>query len=302
MNSITASTAQALAGFWNDWHVLIRIVLIILGAVVLRWVLLISVRRLVRTVVSGAKSKVVGALASVTNEVSPLAKLRLVQRTQTMGSVLNNFITWSLLIVAITMVLSELGVAVSALAAGAGLLGAGVGFGAQSLIRDLISGLFVVFEDQYGVGDTVNLGEISGVVEVVGLRATQVRDADGVLWYVRNGEILRVGNLSQGWSRAVIDVALPYSSDFQKAQGILERVAGHLASEPGNPDRVIGLPEVWGVHDLNGDQVVLRVIQQVQAGQSDSYARDLRAKIKLELDAAGLALASSAQTILVQGK
>ena len=301
MNGFTATTGEWLANFWNDWHVLIRVLLILVGAVLARWILLLSVRRLVRTVISGAKGKVVEALTSA-GDASPLAKIRLVQRTQTMGSVLNNFITWSVVILAVTMVLSELGVAVSALAAGAGLLGAGVGFGAQSLIRDLISGLFVVFEDQYGVGDTVNLGEISGVVEVVGLRATQVRDADGVLWYVRNGEILRVGNLSQGWSRVVIDVALPYSSDFKKAQALLERVSGELASEPGNPERVIGLPEVWGIHDLTGDQVVLRVVQQVQAGNSDAYGRDLRAKIKVELDAAGLALASGKQTIVVTGK
>jgi small conductance mechanosensitive channel len=120
----------------------------------------------------------------------------MILRAKTLGSVLSNFITWSIYVIAVTMLLSELGVAVGALIAGAGILGAALGFGAQNIVRDLLSGLFIVFEDQYGIGDSVDLGEASGVVESVGLRITQLRDSKGTLWYVRNGEILRVGNMS----------------------------------------------------------------------------------------------------------
>lgn len=173
---------------WQDWSTLIRISLIVIGAVILRSILLVSVRRVVKGIVSGAKNK--------SDSNGALAQARLVQRARTMGSVLSNLITWTVYTIAITMLLSELGVAVGALIAGAGIVGAALGFGAQNLVRDLLSGLFIVLEDQYGVGDKVDLGEASGVVENVGLRVTQLRDAKGTLWYVRNGEILRVGNSS----------------------------------------------------------------------------------------------------------
>lgn len=172
------------ATVWHDWSTLIRIVLIVIGAIVLRAIALVSVKKVVAGVASKTKTPLVN-------------QARITQRAATMGSVLSNFITWSIFLISASMLLSELGVAVGALIAGAGILGAGLGFGAQNLVRDLVSGLYIVFEDQYGVGDTVDLGEASGVVENVGLRVTQVRDAEGTLWYVRNGEIIRVGNSSQ---------------------------------------------------------------------------------------------------------
>lgn len=190
MNSYE-TLVQWLQTAWHDWSTLIRIALILIGAVVLRSILLVSVKRIVRGIASGAKKN--GNGRSISAALNPE---RLVLRAKTLGSVLSNFITWSIYIIAGTMLLSELGVAVGALIAGAGILGAALGFGAQNIVRDLLSGLFIVFEDQYGIGDKVDLGEASGVVENVGLRITQVRDSKGTLWYVRNGEILRVGNSS----------------------------------------------------------------------------------------------------------
>ena len=190
MNSYE-TLVQWLQTAWHDWSTLIRIALILIGAVVLRSILLVSVKRIVRGIASGAKKN--GNGKPIAAALNPE---RLVRRAKTLGSVLSNFITWSIYIIAGTMLLSELGVAVGALIAGAGILGAALGFGAQNIVRDLLSGLFIVFEDQYGIGDKVDLGEASGVVENVGLRITQVRDTKGTLWYVRNGEILRVGNSS----------------------------------------------------------------------------------------------------------
>lgn len=190
MNSYE-TVLQWLQTAWHDWSTLIRIALIVIGSIVLRAILLVSVKRIVRGISYGAKKNVNGK--SITASINPE---RLVLRAKTLGSVLSNFITWSVYIIAGTMLLSELGVAVGALIAGAGILGAALGFGAQNIVRDLLSGLFIVFEDQYGIGDQVDLGEASGVVESVGLRITQVRDTKGTLWYVRNGEILRVGNSS----------------------------------------------------------------------------------------------------------
>jgi len=276
-----------LIDFWNNYQTLFRILFIILGSLVGRWILLFFVRRVVKTISNTAKN-------------SPLAEARVVQRAETMGSVLRNLITWSITLIAITMLLSELGINVTAFVAAAGLIGAGVGFGAQALIRDLISGLFIVFEDQYGVGDTVNLGEITGVVEAVGLRATQVRDENGVLWYVRNGEIVRVGNLSQGWSTATVDVALAGKTDWLKAKNVLEKAAAKVNAS--NKDSVIGEPKVWAIHALSGDQTVLRVNQQTKATLSDGVARELRAEIKRSLDAAKLQLAASSTVIIENRK
>lgn len=183
--------STALVQFWNDWHTLIRIVLIAVGAVALRAILLISVKRVVKGIVNAPNHKNAKAVDS------ELTAARVVARARTMGSVLSNLITWSIFTLALSAILSELGIAVGALIAGAGVLAAALGFGAQHLVKDMIAGLFIVFEDQYGVGDRVDLGEASGTVENVGLRVTQVRDVTGTLWYVRNGEILRVGNSSQ---------------------------------------------------------------------------------------------------------
>lgn len=173
---------------WRDWSTLIRVALIFLGAVIIRSILLLSVRRVIRGIVGGAESKA--------QKGGALAQARIVQRAKTMGSVLGNLITWVTYTIAVTMILSELGIAVGALIAGAGIIGAALGFGAQNIVKDFLSGLFIVLEDQYGVGDLVDLGEAFGTVEHVGLRVTQLRDENGIVWYVRNGEILRVGNSS----------------------------------------------------------------------------------------------------------
>jgi small conductance mechanosensitive channel len=198
----------------------------------------------------------------------------------------------------ISVVLSEAGVSPGAIFAGAGILGAGLGFGAQSLVRDLISGLFIVFEDQYGVGDSVDLGQASGVVESVGLRVTQVRDLEGTLWFVRNGEIVRVGNQSQGWARVVIDVALEYNSNIEKAQEALTRAAKSLT----NKKSLIVTAEVWGINALSGEQVIVRLVQNTKPEDKDTLARELRKLVKAELDKSKIKLAKGQNSIFVNLK
>ncbi|WP_138315607.1 mechanosensitive ion channel family protein [Rhodoluna limnophila] len=284
---------------WRDWSTLIRLGLIIFAAIVLRIALLLSVKRIVAGIISGAK-KGSGKKAAASSDASPLAKARLVQRAQTMGSVLSNFIRWTIYIVAVTMILSELGVAVGALVAGAGILGAALGFGAQSLVRDLITGLFIVFEDQYGVGDSVDLGQATGVVENVGLRVTQVRDSSGTLWYVRNGEVVRVGNSSQGWSRVVLDVPLEYQTDIAKATAAISNAAAQIALDETLAPALIGTHEVWGIEALNGAQVVIRLAQQVKPEKQDAVARAMRAQIKAALDREQIKLATGNQSVYVE--
>jgi small conductance mechanosensitive channel len=193
-------------------------------------------------------------------------------------------------------ILSELGVAIGALAAGAGILGAALGFGAQTLVRDFISGLFIVVEDQYGVGDFVDLGSATGVVESIGLRVTQVRDLEGTVWYVRNGEILRVGNSSQGWSRVILDLPLAYNADLEKAKTVIEQAAAKLAETLGSKSGLIGKVQVWGVQALEGEAVVFRVVQQVRPSKKDELARMMRLEVKKAIDKAGIKLAKPQDT------
>lgn len=164
---------------------LIRIVVILASAITLRVVLKVLANRVVTKLRTKAEK------GGVTSEQ------RLVSRSATVASISNNFATWAIAITTLVMILSELGVDTGALIAVTTILGAALGFGGQALVKDVISGIFIVFEDQYGVGDTVNLDGVVGVIEAVELRVTRVRDADGTLWYLRNGEILKVGNASQ---------------------------------------------------------------------------------------------------------
>jgi len=280
-----------LTSFYADWGPLIRIVLSILAALVLRAVLQFAIRRVVNSI-----TKSVRRIEGITREDSPLAQARLLQRTETIASVLGNLATWGLTFAVISVMLSEAGVSPGAIVAGAGILGAGLGFGAQSLVRDLISGLFIVFEDQYGVGDSVDLGQAEGVVESVGLRVTQVRDLEGTLWFVRNGEIMRVGNQSQGWARAVIDVAIEYQTDVAVAQEALVRAAKSIDA------KTLGEPEIWGINALSGDQVVLRMVQKTKPEDKDAVARQLRLAVKSEFDKSNIKLVSTANAIYVNVK
>ncbi len=285
--------------FWVTYQTPIHVVLILLIAVIGRALLLVSVRRVVSGVVSGVKSE---AKAIAEDAQSPLVKARVVQRTKTIGSVLSNFITWGIALITLTMVLNELGVQVGALIAGAGILGAAVGFGAQSLVRDLISGLLIVFEDQYGVGDVVDLGEVKGAIEAVGLRVTQVRDVEGTLWYLRNGEIARVGNQSQGFSRVIVDLSFDPSVDIEKAKKAMLTAAGSVTKSKDVGLLLIGSAEVWGIQAISGDSLVIRLVQQVSPKAVDDVAREIRAALVFELKKAKVSLASSSNSFTVNLK
>jgi small-conductance mechanosensitive channel len=274
---------------FGEWGFAVRIGLIVIGLLVIRWILLVFIKRIVTTVTSGVKKRE-GAADTKALDASPLARARTVQRARTIGLVLSNLLTAGLTISAAIAILSELGIAIGALAAGAGILGAALGFGAQSLVKDFLAGLFIVVEDQYGVGDFVDLGSAIGIVESIGLRVTQVRDLEGTVWYVRNGEILRVGNQSQGWSRIILDLPLAYDSDLDKAKKVLEAAAAKLTETPGLKTGLIGKAEVWGIQALAGEGVVFRLVQQVRPSKKDALSRALRLEVKKALDKAGVKL------------
>ena len=218
-------------------------------------------------------------------------RTRRVQRAKTMGDLLKSVITGLLIAIFGTMALSELGVNIAPIIASAGILGLALGFGAQSLVKDFLSGIFMIFEDQYGVGDVVDVGEASGTVEAVSLRVTRLRDLNGTVWYVPNGEILRVGNMSQNWSRAVVDVNVGYHEDLTRVETVLREVAHDLWEDEDFRGIVIEEPEVTGVEMFTADGVTLRVLLKTAPMEQWAVARTLRLRIKARFDHEGIEIA-----------
>jgi small conductance mechanosensitive channel len=205
-----------------------------------------------------------------------------------MGDLFKSVITGVLIAVFGTMILSQLGVNIAPIIASAGILGIALGFGAQSLVKDFLSGVFMIFEDQYGVGDVIDVGEATGTVEAVSLRVTRLRDLDGTVWYVPNGEILRVGNKSQNWSRAVVDIGVGYDEDLSRARRVLADVAHDLWEDEDFRSVIIEEPEVTGVEALNPDAITLRVLVKTAPMEQWGVARELRQRIKARFDHEGI--------------
>jgi small-conductance mechanosensitive channel len=210
----------------------------------------------------------------------PLRSERMEQRAATMAEVVAKAwrgVVWG---VAVLVILDEVGIDLAPLLAGAGIAGIAFGFGAQSLVKDFISGLFILLEDQYGVGDVVALsGDARGTVEDVSLRVTRVRALDGTVWYVPNGDIRQVGNRSMGWSRALVDVPVPVGIDPEAAAVAIREAAQSLAGDSAWEADVTGDAEVWGVEEMTADAVVLRVALRTAPRRQWAVARELRRRV-----------------------
>lgn len=268
-----------------DW--LARILGILVSGVILLWIVHRVIDRVVDRVVTGVK-KSEGVADTQALQASPVEAMRQVQRARTLGTVLNNFSAWAIWIIVAVMVLTELGVAVTPLIASLGILGAALGFGAQSLVKDMLNGLFMVFEDQLGVGDIVNLGTVTGVVERVGIRITELRDPDGTVWYIRNGEILQVGNYSQDWARIILDIPVPYTLDVDEAQEALLAAARQFATSPEWRRKVLEDPEMWGIESISHEALLVRLTVKVRAGEQFVLKRALHRFVKDALDTRGI--------------
>lgn len=286
------------AFFLSPLGTLVSIALIIVGAVIAAWLMHFVIRRIVNQIVSGVK-KNQGAEDTQALNVSPLAAVRLVQRTRTLGTVLGNMVNVTVVIVAIVLIVNEINEnIIGSLALLTAALGAGLGFGAQNIVKDVLNGLFMVMEDQLGVGDVVDLGPATGVVERVGIRITQVRDVNGTLWFVRNGEILRVGNMSQGWARVIIDLAIPYDADVEAVQDRMLDAASSLAQDPKWRSRILERPELWGIESISEEALVIRLVVKTRPPAKDDVARELRSRLKGATDAMGIQLPSLKSVVL----
>jgi small-conductance mechanosensitive channel len=252
---------------------------IVLGGLIARWLLFKLVDRVARRAARGVLPDNLADSTSVA---------RRAQRTAAMSTVLKSVITALVLTIVLTMALSVLGVNIAPIIASAGIVGLAVGFGAQSLVRDVVSGLFILMEDQYGVGDVIDLGEAIGTVEAVTLRVTRLRDINGVVWYVPNGEITRVANQSQNWARAVIDVSVAYHEDLVRVQSVLRDVAHDLWDDEDFRGVIIEEPEVTGVESLAADSVTVRVMLKTAPLEQWRVARALRQRIKARFDHEGI--------------
>jgi small-conductance mechanosensitive channel len=267
----------------------LRIIGIILAAMLIRWLLHRAIRRLAT---STSRANMPALLKPLKERAQQAEEGQFIperrrQRAEAIGSVLSSFVSAVVFTIAALLVMGEFGFNLAPLLASAGIVGIALGFGAQSLVKDLIAGLFMLLEDQYGVGDTVDLGDASGVVETVGLRITTVRDARGVLWYVRNGEIIRVGNKSQGWAMVVIDIPIGFVNSEQ-AITVLRTAAQRVAEDPEHATEFLEPPDVVGVETLTVDGATIRTIAKTTADGQIAVQRELRQALTEALETSGI--------------
>lgn len=234
---------------------------------------------------AGTAGAVVPSGTVATAAVHGAASERRHQRAHALGSILRNAASVTIFAIAVAIGLGDLGVNLAPVLASAGVVGIAVGFGAQNLVRDFLAGIFMLLEDQYGVGDVINIGDATGTVEAVSLRTTRLRDVNGVVWHLRNGSLEKVGNESQGWARAVVDVPVPPSLDIPDTRQVMEQSAGTMWRERRWRKLMLEKPEVWGVQDISDSRVVMRVAAKTLPLRQWEVARELRERVKSALDA-----------------
>jgi small conductance mechanosensitive channel len=257
-----------------------QILFIVLIAIILRAL----AQRLILKVTTRAGER--GELRSGRTVTPGTAAARRNPRAIALGSVLSNAAAVTIFGIATAIILGDMGVNLAPVLASAGVLGIAIGFGAQNLVQDFLAGIFMLLEDQYGVGDVIAVGDISGTVEGVSLRLTRIRDVGGVVWHVRNGTIQQAGNESQGWARAVIDFPVGYSRDIAQAREVMLATATAMWQEPEWHDVILDEPQVWGVQAISADEVLIRLIARTVPLRQWEVARELRERLKNALDEA----------------
>ena len=224
------------------------------------------------------------------------------QRTKTLGAVLRSAASIVIYGMAVMMSLGEFDVNLGPLIAGAGIVGVAVGFGAQSLVKDFLSGVFMLLEDQYGVGDAVDVGDTVGVVEEIQLRTTQVRDINGTLWHIPNGAIRRVANLSQDWGRAVLDIEVAYDTDMAAAMTVIKEVADGVWHEQLPNATITEEPKIAGIQSFGESAITIRLMAKTEPGEQFAAARELRGRLKDAFDEAGIEIPFPQRTVWMRAE
>ncbi len=277
----------------------------ILFVLVIGWLLTIIARRYVRRLVkrlvapdraaTARRLRILGGdrVEALMAEPDPRRSSRASSISDVVGSTLTVLI-WTVVII---LVIGEVGFDLGPFIAGAGIAGVALGFGAQSLVKDCIAGLFMLIEDQYGIGDVVDLGEAVGQVEEVTLRTTVLRGLDGTVWHVPNGEVQRVGNKSQLWSVALVDVDVAYDSDLVQTRELMLSTANDVCSQSEWSDEVLDEPTVLGVEALAADGITMRMIIKTTPGSQWALQRTLREALKRAFDDAGIEIPFPQRTL-----
>ncbi len=259
-----------------------RILLILLLGLLIRYLIHRAINRLTDRTARGETPVILRPLGnrasnSLRDSVIPTERRK--QRAAAMGSVMRSFVSIVILSITVVLILGELGINLTPIVASAGVVGVALGFGAQNLVKDFLSGIGLILEDQYGVGDVVDLGEANGAVEAVGLRTTRVRDNAGVVWYVRNGEIIRVGNKSQGYAQVVLDVPVAHDTDLDLARNAMQEVGDALVHDEEWADKVLGEAESLGVEQITSSAIILRLQVRTTTTDQPRVARELRLRV-----------------------
>ncbi len=283
---------------------LLKIVVIIVVAFFVHRLLKRAIKRFTR----GLAAQTVQRFGKISTKVpladtSPMDLSRAAMRTETMGAVFNSIATALVWGVAAVMVLGVFNLNLGPLVAGAGIVGVALGFGAQNMVKDFLAGLFIILEDQYGIGDVVELRDsmgsagTGGTVEAISLRTTRVRDVEGVVWHVPNGEIRTAGNKSQQWARSLIDVSVAYGTDVSHAINVIKRTADSVWHDEFFGPFILEEPEVWGLERFDADALAIRLVVKVQPAKQWAVNRELRARIKATFDAEGIEIPFPQRTV-----
>ena len=266
------------------------LVALVLIGLVIQWVFHRLIDRLVRRAEEGVLPDRISHLAMGRgSDVPAPGSTRRVQRAKTMGTLLKSITSGIIAAIVVTMMLSAVGLDIGPILASAGIVGVALGFGSQTLVKDFLSGIFMIFEDQYGVGDVVDMGDgLTGTIEAVSLRVTRLRDTNGTVWYLRNGELLRVGNMSQNWARTVLDVQVSAREDLSRVRSVLTDVIHDLWEDDEFDGVIIEEPEIWGIEAITSDAITLRVALKTAPMEQWRVARVLRARIKSRFDHEGI--------------
>jgi small-conductance mechanosensitive channel len=281
------------AEFADRFAAPLRVVVILLVAYLVVRIARRAIRRVVRRLETGDTHEKLASFRRKTglallDTSDQMPSARRIQRAQTIGAVLRSVVSVIVWTIALLTCLGEIGISLGPLLAGAGIIGVAIGFGAQSLVRDFLAGIFMLIEDQYGVGDVIDAGPAIGTVEGVSLRTTRIRDVEGVVWHIPNGEIKRIGNKSQQWSRALLDIAVAYTTDIRAATEVIKHVADDMWNDPAFQSLILAEPEVWGVEELGVDRLLIRLVVKTRPLEQWNVARELRARIKQAFDEAGI--------------
>ncbi|WP_436736875.1 mechanosensitive ion channel family protein [Streptomyces sp. BBFR102] len=276
---------------WSTWlETGLRILLIIIVASALRVIVRKTITNLIDRMNRTASAVDGTALGGLLVNAE-----RRRQRSQAIGSVLRSVASFLIVGTAALMILDTFKINLAPLLASAGVAGVAIGFGARNLVTDFLSGVFMILEDQYGVGDTIDAGVATGEVVEVGLRVTKLRGPNGAVWYVRNGEVKRIGNLSQGWSTASVEVTVRADEDLDKVRDTLAEVGALIAKDEPWNERLWGPVEVLGLDSVLLDSMVVGVSAKTMPGQDLAVARELRWRIKKAFDAAGISIVGGPQ-------